>query len=355
MPPRIRVIGSLNIDYTTTTPRFPGAGETITARALSINAGGKGANQAVACGRASYTSKTMHDVQVEMVGAVGAKDPQYTALLKPVLERTGIDCSGVREVEGSQTGTATIIVDEASGGENRILVVPGANYDGMEDTKEVLKRALKEPLPEVFVLQGEIPQETTFALLKAIPEAAGKGGKMVEVVFNPAPVYREGIPVDCLKYVTHLIVNETEMGQLAVDAGDRYNAADTEEEKRAALNVAATTFHRRLIRNVVITRGADGVFCSTPDGSFHLDAAKVTKVSDTTAAGDTFVGYYAVELARQKERTKEMATEETLNEACRRATLAASRCVERRGAVESIPWGHEIGEQGKKLSKEHNV
>lgn len=344
MPPCIRIIGSLNIDYTTTTSRFPDAGETITAKSLSINAGGKGANQAVACGRASHTSKTEHDVQVEMVGAVGAKDPQYNALLKPVLERTGIDCSGVWEVEDSQTGTATIIVDEANGGENRILVVPGANYDGMKDIDEVLKRAMKEPLPEVFVLQGEIPKETTFVLLTAIPEAAKKSGKTVEIVFNPAPVYQEGIPTNCLGCATHLMVNETEMGQLAVDAGDKYTAADTEQEKRTALTMAANIFHQRMVRNVVITRGAEGVFCSTPDGSFHLEAVKVTKVADTTAAGDTFVGYYALELARQTENSEDMVAKGTLNQACRRATLAAAKCVAREGAIESIPWGYEIGE-----------
>ena len=342
MPPRVRIVGSLNIDYSTTTPRFPGPGETITANSLSINAGGKGANQAVACARASYTSKTEYDVQVEMVGAVGAKDPQYTALLKPVLEGTGIDCNGVSEVDGAQTGTATIIVDEANGGENRILVVPGANYKGMEDLKEVLKRALKEPLPEVFVLQGEIPAKTTFALLKAIPEAAKKAGKVVEIVLNPAPVYREGIPTDCLKCVTHLIVNEAEMGQLVVEAGETYGTADTEEEKRSALTTAADHFHQRSLRNVVVTRGAEGLFCSTPDTSFHLAAAKVTNVTDTTAAGDTFVGYYAAELARQKEGSKQMAKEGSLNKACRRATLAAAKCVAKEGAMESIPWGREI-------------
>lgn len=345
MSPIIRVIGSLNIDYTTTTAHFPGAGETLTARSLSINAGGKGANQAVACGRASYTSSDSaeRDAQVEMVGAVGAKDPQFTALLRPVLEGTGIGLTGVIEVEGAQTGTATIIVDEGKGGENRILLVPGANYDGMSNVKEVVKRALKEPIPEVFVLQGEIPQETTFALLKAISEEMRMTGKIVEVVFNPAPMYRGGIPVECLRCVTHLIVNETEMGQLAVTAGDKYIAAKTEEDKLAALHIAASVFHRRLVRNVVVTRGADGVFCSTPEGSFHHAAAKVKNVVDTTAAGDTFVGYYAVELARQKAKSKERATKEVLDMACSRATLAAAQCVGRKGAMESIPWGYEIG------------
>lgn len=342
MAPCIRVIGSLNIDYTTTTSRFPGPGETLTANSLAISPGGKGANQAVACGRASFTSKEHHDVQVEMVGAVGANDPQYSALVKPVLEETGIVSSGIREVKDAQTGTATIIVDEGSGGENRILVVPGANYDGMKDPKEVLKRALREPMPDVFVLQGEIPQETTFAILKAIPEAAKEAQKTVEVVFNPAPVYPDGIPEDCMKCVTHLIINETEMGQLATEAGDKYAAAETEGEKKAGLNAAATDFHERSVRNVVVTRGAEGLFCSTPGSSFHLAAAKVNKVMDTTAAGDTFVGYYAVEIARQKHSSKGMATKEILNEACRQATLAAAKCVERKGAIESIPWAYEI-------------
>ncbi len=347
MAPHIRVIGSLNIDYTTTTPRFPGPGETLTARSLSINAGGKGANQAVACGRASYTSTTEHDVQVEMVGAVGANDPQYAALLKPVLEKTGIDCNGIREIESLQTGTATIIVDESNNGENRILVVPGANYDGMNELEDVLQRALKEPLPEVFVLQAEIPPNTTFALLKAISDTAEKTGQLVEVVFNPSPVYLEGIPVDCMKCITHLIVNETEMGQLAVDAGEQYANANTEEEKRAVLGVAAEIFHRRMVRNVIVTRGPEGVFGSTPDGSFHLEAVKVTKVIDTTAAGDTFVGYYAVVLARQVEKEKKRASQDALHEACRQATLAAAKCVVREGAIKSIPWGYEIEEQSK--------
>ncbi|KAF7510202.1 hypothetical protein GJ744_006898 [Endocarpon pusillum] len=342
LSPHIRVVGSLNIDYTTTTPRFPGPGETLTAKSLSISAGGKGANQAVACGRASYTSTTEHDVQVEMIGAVGVQDPQYAALLKPALEKTGIDCSGIREVERSQTGTATIIVDASNNGENRILVVPGANYDGMDEVEDVLERALKEPLPDIFVLQGEIPAETTFALLKAIPDTAEKTGKLVEIVFNPAPVYPGGIPLDCMKCVTHLIVNETEMGQLAVDAGDQYVAANTEGEKRAALVMAAGIFHGRMVRNVIVTRGAEGVFGSTPAGSFHLEAAKVTKVTDTTAAGDTFVGYYAVILARQKKKGGQGASQDALHEACRQATLAAAKCVVREGAIESIPWGYEV-------------
>ena len=226
----------------------------------------------------------------------------------------------------------------------RRLVVVGNGMAGARTVEEVLKRALKEPLPQIFVLQGEIPKETTFAILKAIPEAAKRAGHIVETIFNPAPVYQEGIPVDCLGCVTHLVVNETEMGQLAVDAGSRYAAASTEPEKRAALDVAAVAFHRMSVRNVVITRGAKGIFCSTHSGSFHLDAARVAKVADTTAAGDTFVGYYAAELARQTENSKRLATGKTLTEACRLATLSAAKCVERQGAIESIPWGYEIGE-----------
>lgn len=343
MPPHIRIVGSLNIDYTTITPRFPGPGETLTAKSLAISAGGKGANQAVACARASHASDGHRVVKVEMVGAVGAKNGQYSGVIKPVLEESGVDCSGILELEDAQTGTATIIVDEAQGGENRILVVPGANYEGMKDSQAVVERALVEPLPEVFVLQGEIPRETTFALLSAIAKKSmEQTQKKAEIVFNPAPVYQEGIPVDILKCVTHLIVNETEMGQLAVEAGEQYHVAETEHQKRLALVAAANIFHGRQVRNVVITRGAEGVFCSSPGGSFHLEAARASTVADTTSAGDTFVGYYAVEVAKQIHARGEMATSEILKQACRRATKAAAMCVAREGAIESIPWACDI-------------
>lgn len=85
MAPLIRVIGSLNVDMVSVTPRFPDAGETITASSYFMSAGGKGANQAVASGRASRreSSPGTSAVNIEMVGAVGGLDGHFDALLKP--------------------------------------------------------------------------------------------------------------------------------------------------------------------------------------------------------------------------------------------------------------------------------
>src|ERR1700712_67484 len=98
MAPLIRVIGSLNADMVSITSRFPNPGETITSSSYFTSAGGKGANQAVACGRMSRDKPTddtnsPSDGHGKMVGAVGALDGHFSALLKPTLERSGVDTS----------------------------------------------------------------------------------------------------------------------------------------------------------------------------------------------------------------------------------------------------------------------
>ena len=137
MAPLIRVIGSLNVDMVSVTPRFPDAGETITVSSYFMSAGGKGANQAVACGRTSRpqqqstTTTNRTPIKVEMVGAVGGLDGHFDALLKPTLEKSGIDASRVQIIPNAYTGVAVIVVDSGAGGENRIFFSPGANYKGM--------------------------------------------------------------------------------------------------------------------------------------------------------------------------------------------------------------------------------
>lgn len=166
--PHVCIIGSLNIDFVTSTPRCPGPGETLTATSLSVTAGGKGGNQATACGRASFISKTTQDVSVSMIGAVGAEDVYYSTLLKPGLEKSGVYTAFIEESTEAQTGSASIIVEEAVGGENRILVVPGANHSGMmNDVSQIIDVVKQQQVsPKVIVLQGEIPRNTTLALLE---------------------------------------------------------------------------------------------------------------------------------------------------------------------------------------------
>ncbi|KAL2068371.1 hypothetical protein VTL71DRAFT_16469 [Oculimacula yallundae] len=338
--PSICVIGSLNTDFVTFTPRCPGPGETLTATSLSIMAGGKGANQAVACGRASFISKTEQDVLVSMIGAVGASDPFYLATMKPMLEDSGVSTEGVEERENSGTGSATIIVEERAGGENRIMVVPGANHEGMSDVEAILAKIAASLLPpNVIVMQGEIPRSTVSGLLKHY----NRPSSGAHVIFNPAPVFPEGIPLDALVGTAVLIMNETEAIQTARTIPGFPESVHAEADLNA--EELALNFHSIAnIQIVLITLGAKGVFFSTRTGSCgFVGGVKVREVADTTAAGDTFVGYISTAIA------KFIATESDLTRfdlqierVVTNANAAAAICVQRRGAMQSIPFKYEL-------------
>ena len=150
----IAVIGSLNIDFITRTPRIPQPGETLTANSFDTGFGGKGANQAVACARLATK-----DVKVRMVGNVGndifGKD-YFTGL-----EKEGIDASGVKMLKGQKTGVANIIVDESTG-ENRILFTANANYAYSEEADGAWHMVPEEA--DVVVMQLEIPLQVVCSL-----------------------------------------------------------------------------------------------------------------------------------------------------------------------------------------------
>ncbi|KAL2810999.1 Ribokinase-like protein [Aspergillus granulosus] len=380
MPPTIRVIGSLNADMVSVTPRFPDAGETITSSAYFISAGGKGANQAVACGRlsrrqpksdSSSTSTSAGDVNVEMVGAVGALDGHFASLLKPTLEKSGVDTSRVQVISDAYTGVAVIIVDSSAGGENRILFSPGANYIGMKNTPAVIGMALATPVPDVIVMQGEIPTETTIGILRDIAQwkeqqrVSGKKGIEAgpDVMFNPAPAPPGGLPADVYAGVDHLIMNETEAELMTPSAEELLKVSGVEEGQEGKEKVARY-FHSLGVTYVLVTLGAKGVWYSAADPGTKLTgratnqvpAAKVSRVLDTTAAGDTFVGAYAVKVARWREtrrvegragedltvEEKGVRYQQVMDEAMEVATRASARGVERQGAMDSIPWEDEI-------------
>ncbi len=156
--PHIAVVGSLNVDLVTRTPRVPTAGETLTASSFTLGFGGKGANQASACGRLSRpkpgspsSPSSPPSAQVSMIGAVG--DDSFSHGMLDSLTADGVDVSGVRVVQGASTGTATILVEERTG-ENRILITPGANGSFAEQESLVPDDA------DVAVFQLEIPLKT---------------------------------------------------------------------------------------------------------------------------------------------------------------------------------------------------
>ncbi|KAJ9483742.1 hypothetical protein VN97_g9652 [Penicillium thymicola] len=342
--PRITVIGSLNIDFVTATPRCPGPGETLTATSLTVSAGGKGGNQAVACGRSSFTSQTTQDASVNMIGAVGAKDPYYTTLLQPALEQSGVDTTSIEQSTVAQTGSASIIVEEAIGGENRILFVPGANHaELLSDVGNILAVLNSYPsTPDIVVLQGEIPRTTTLGLLEYFND--GSVGDRAKVVFNPAPVFPEGIPISALRGTAVLIMNETEVVQMARSI-EGLPIGDVVEGDGLRPEELAPRFHERAdVEIVVITLGAKGVYFSTKSGRSGIVAGvKVAKVVDTTAAGDTFVGYFATAVARFLATGQGIgAFYEEIEGAVSTANAAAAMCVQRRGAMQSIPFAYDM-------------
>lgn len=382
MAPLIRIIGSLNADMVSVTPRFPDAGETITATSFTTSAGGKGSNQAVACGRlsrakpssSSTTTSTTSTipVDVEMVGAVGNKDGHFQSLLGPTLEESGLNTSRIRKVD-DYTGVAVIIVDTSAGGENRILFSPGANYSGMQPIPEVIQTGLAAPVPDIIVMQGEIPIETVIGILRDINafkqknREAGKNGieSGPEVMFNPAPAPPDCLPTDVYAAVDHLIMNETEAELMAPNDQELLRVVpDAAGANRR--DQVARYFHQLGVTFVIITLGSKGAWYSAGDAAAasenqtrftnEVPAAPVSRVLDTTAAGDTFVGAYAAHIARWREQRRmqgkaavALAADEkkeryqvVMDEAMKRAGRASARCVERQGAMDSIPWEDEI-------------
>jgi ribokinase len=345
-PPHITIIGSLNIDFVTTTPRCPAAGETLTATSLSVLAGGKGGNQAVAAGRASFTNPSNQDVSVSMIAAVGSDDPYYATLLQPALAKSGVDTASIEQSLTAQTGSASIIVEEGSG-ENRILVVPGANHAGlMSDVEGIVAAMLSSGSgkeSEVVVLQGEIPRSTTVGLLEYFNGRKGK--RESKIVFNPAPVFPDGVPLSALAGTAVLIMNETEVVQMARSiAGLPVQGDACVDEDSFDPAEFAGKFHEKAgVEVVLITLGAKGVYFSTRGGRCGTVAGvKVAKVVDTTAAGDTFVGYFSTAVARFLATGKQLDEFEDIEKAVAAANTAAAMCVQRRGAMQSIPFAYDL-------------
>ena len=169
--PRIGVIGSTNMDLTTTVERMPVWGETVLASHFETSFGGKGANQAVAAAKLG--------AEVVMVTNLGDDTLGDSALKN--FESYGIDTQHVRRIPNQSTGTATILVDEVSG-DNSILIVAGANGDLSSADVDAASEALKRC--DLILLQLEIQLETAYEAIRF----ARKNG--VRTVLNPAPARR---------------------------------------------------------------------------------------------------------------------------------------------------------------------
>ena len=296
----VAVVGSLNMDLVVRVPRLPVAGETLAGRTFAQVPGGKGGNQAVAAARLG--------AHVAMIGRVGADGNGAT--LRAGLEAEGIDCGALATSEAAPTGVALISVDEA--GRNCIVIVAGSNGELTEG--DIARHEPVLAAASVVVCQLETPPQTVHAAL-----AAGRRlGKTV--ILNPAPAVGP-LPDAWLALVDYLIPNEIEAAALTgLPIGSPEQAAE-----------AAQALRRQGARNVLVTLGAAGVLAALDSGTTHFEAPRVSAI-DTTAAGDTFIGAFAAQLARGAE----------VDSAIRFAQRAAALSVTRAGAQPSIPTLAEL-------------
>jgi len=290
----IIVLGSINMDLVVRAPRLPRLGETILGGEFQTFPGGKGANQAVACARLGG--------RVRMIGKVG--EDAFGKTLVAGIAQDGVDVSAVEVDSAAATGVAFITVTHS--GDNAIVVAPGAN--GRVTAEDVLRWEGLFANASVLVLQLECPLS---AVEKAIEIAQAYS---VRVVLNPAPA--QTLPDKLLQSVDTLIPNETELALLT-----------GESELKAGIERIRKTG----VRNLVVTLGEKGAVLASGEQQVRVPAYSVQAV-DTTAAGDAFVGAYAVAVCEGK----------SAQEAAQWGVAAGALAVTKAGAQPSLPHREEL-------------
>ena len=283
--------GSLNIDHAYSITHFVRPGETLKSDAYNIYCGGKGLNQSIAAAKAGG-----HVLHAGMVGEGGG-------LLLDYLKECGVDTGAVGRTSIPQ-GHA--IIQVSADGENGILLYGGSNF---AVTKEYIDHVLDSvTAPQYVILQNEISNVPYI-----IAEASRRGHK---VVFNASP-FEETLREIDLKQIAWLMVNEIE--------GEALSGEREPEKIIAALQAVNPDI------GVVLTLGSAGAICCNRTECVRRGIFKVPTV-DTTAAGDTFTGYFVAALDSGK----------NLEEAILRATAGAAIAVTRKGAGPSIPSSGEV-------------
>ncbi|WLR51355.1 ribokinase [Bacillus tianshenii] len=290
--PNITVIGSINMDLVTTAEIVPEQGETLMGTSFDTNPGGKGANQAVASAKLG--------ANVTFIGCVG--DDPFGQELIMNMKNHGIQTDRIKTITDEATGIATIIL---SNGDNRIIVVPGANKfvspELVEENEDIIAES------DIVLLQLEIPMvtvETAAALAKK---------HNTKVILNPAPI--QSLSNELLESVEHLTPNEHEVKEL-------FEQAEHEEQK---------ALFKQLESKFIITKGSKGVSYCHDNIVKEIDSFDVEAV-DTTGAGDSFNGAIAVALSEGME----------LERACGFANAVGALSVTKSGAQGGMPTREEV-------------
>ncbi len=291
---KVLSFGSLNIDYTYRVDHFVQKGETLSSDSLQVFSGGKGLNQSIALAKAG--------AEVYHAGAIG-EDGMF---LLRMMEEAGVDTSCVKVLDDVRTGNA--IIQNDKDGDNCILLYGGANQAITEaQIDEVLA---KFEANDHLVLQNEINN-----LPYLMEQAHAKGMK---IVLNPSPM-NEKILALPLQFVDYFLLNEVEAQQILQQNSDDMDA------------LAAALSAKFPEATVVLTIGSEGSIFAKGGRQFRQSSFRV-KAVDTTAAGDTFSGFFLAGILSGM--TPEAAME--------RASKASAIAVTRPGAAPSIPTQDEV-------------
>lgn len=300
---KIIVIGSSNVDTTLHVKDFPKPGETINANKVTVAGGGKGANQAIAA--------TKSGADCYFISRVG--DDSFADFLLAQLQKYGVKTDYVQKTANTATGQAYITLNEA--GQNDIIIDHGANYELKPEDIERAEGLIADA--ECIIAQLETPLASTLYAFK-LAKANG-----VMTILNPAPAI-EKIPSELLEVTDVITPNETES---ALITGIKI-------ESEADLAKNAAKLHELGVENVIITYGDKGAYIATTKVEKLVPAFKV-KAVDTTAAGDTFLGFLAGSLDTDLANIEKAATI---------ASKASSLAVQKLGAQPSIPSIAEVEE-----------
>lgn len=296
---KILSFGSLNIDYVYSVPHFVKKGETLSAKELNVYTGGKGLNQSIALARAG--------VETYQAGAIGT-DGMF---LLEQLKEAGVKTDLVKILDDVRTGNAIIQNDDE--GDNCIVLFGGANQ---AITKEQVDEVFKDFTNEDYLLiQNEINE------LSYIVEKAKEEG--MKIILNPSPMNEKimKLPLDQIDY---FILNEIEAMQIL----------EMDKPEEIDGKYIASLLHERFKdATIVLTLGSEGSVCISDDEYIEQSIYKV-KAIDTTAAGDTYTGYFIAGILKGK----------TIKESMDIASKASAIAVTRQGAAPSIPVLEEVEE-----------
>ena len=292
---KIAVIGSTMMDLTVYADILPAAGETRFGESFTTGFGGKGANQAVMAARTGAT--------VTMITGIGNDGFGDESLQN--FKNSQMDTSSVLRLD-THTGVAHIWVDGQ--GQNRISIVPGANFK--LTPQDAIDEVSKLKNVSVLIAQCEIPQAVTLAAFRTAQELG------ITTILNPAPY--QPLTDDLLELTDWLIPNEIEFAEL-----DKAHRAPDTDEIIASLRDKGRT---------IVTLGSEGAALVTIDGKVKRFSAKKVSATDTTGAGDCFIGAFAAAIAAG-------ANEES---AVQFGIDCATKSVTRKGAQSSYPKIEEI-------------